>query len=195
MGSEHIWLCRGSVSAAQRLANGAWYACDALLQPDIRKHAVPDKCRPERCHKQRERRGECAPVEANVLDVHCPRPSAPAAGGMFRESRQYPGAHAAGLPPRRAAPSCGVPGVQHLVHRGCAVPLQQWPAASAADRHHWQHSKMSPPAPAPGTTTRQQPTDLALRVTEHTQELQRQHSPVQRSAAPVHATIHCSHVV
>jgi len=119
-------------------------------------------------------------------------------GAQLESARQYPdgcGAHAAGMPPRRAAPPCGVPDLQHLVHRCCAVPLQQWPAASAADRHQRQHNKMSPPAPAPGTTTRQQPTDLALRVTEHTQQLQRRGSPVQRAAAPVHATIHCSHVV
>jgi len=98
------------------------------------------------------------------------------------------------LPPRRAAPPCGVPGVQHLVHEGLAVPLQRWPAASAADRQQRQHNKMSPPEPAMGTTTRQQPTDLALRVTEHTQQLQRRGSPVQRAAARVHAASHCSHV-
>jgi hypothetical protein len=112
-------------------------------------------------------------------------------------ARQYPDgcvAHAAGLPPRRAAPPCGVPGVQQLVHEGCAMPLQQWPAASAADRHQRQHNKMSPPAPALGTTTRQQPTDLAMLVTEHTQQPQRPGSPIQRAAARLHAASHCSHV-
>ena len=59
---------------------------------------------------------------------------------------------------------CGVPGVQHLVHGGCAVHFSsgQLPVLRT---HQRQHNKMPG---VPGTTTRQQPTYLALRVRAHT---------------------------